>query len=135
MQSIRNSARLSSATVGGNLTPRSHVMRYSRLVTTTVVAATLVSGSALAASPTSSTQPSEGRMAAAARRLGLPPNGPDFMYRPPPALPQLQNRDPHFAASPLMVSGTERYIDGEYQYTDFVYDDDGTTYPDRSDRT
>jgi hypothetical protein len=34
-----------------------------------------------------------------------------------------------------MVSGTERYIDGEYQYTDFVYDDDATVYPDNSDRT
>jgi hypothetical protein len=73
--------------------------------------------------------------AASTRTVGLPPNGPDFMYTPPPLLPQLQNRDPRFKASPLMVSGTERYIDGEYQYTDFVYDDDGTTYPDGSDRT
>jgi hypothetical protein len=28
-----------------------------------------------------------------------------------------------------MVSGTERYVAGEYSYTDFLYDDDATTYP------
>jgi hypothetical protein len=74
-------------------------------------------------------------MVAAARKLGLPPNGPDFMYQPPPLLPQLQNRDRRFRAAPLMVSGSEQYVGGEYEYTDFVYDDDGTTYPDHSDRT
>ena len=72
--------------------------------------------------------------AEAARQLGLPPNGPDFMYQPPPDLPQLQNRDARFKAQPQMVSGTERYIDGEYQYTDFVYDDETTTYPDDFER-
>lgn len=71
---------------------------------------------------------------AAARKLGLPPNGPDFMYQPPPDLPQLQNRDARFKAEPQMVSGTERYIDGEYQYTDFIYDDESATYPDDFER-
>jgi hypothetical protein len=110
-------------------------MRYSRMVLATVCVAALLGGSAVAAVPTSS-QSSSGhaRMVAAARKLGLPPNGPDFMYQAPPLLPQLQNRDGHFKASPLMVSGTERYIDGEYQYTDFVYDDDASTYPDGSRR-
>jgi hypothetical protein len=56
------------------------------------------------------------------------------MYLPAPLVPQLQNRSPHFKAAPLMVSGTERYIDGEYQYTDFVYDDDAAAYPDQSRR-
>lgn len=66
---------------------------------------------------------------------GLPANGPEVLYAQTPDLPQLQNRDPRFRAAPLMVSGAERYIDGEYQYTDFVYDDDDQTqYPDDFDR-
>jgi hypothetical protein len=68
--------------------------------------------------------------AAEAQRLGLPPNGPDVLYAPPPPLPQLQNRDPRFRAPVGLVSGTERYTGGEYAYTDFLYDDDATTYPD-----
>ena len=65
----------------------------------------------------------------AARALGLPPNGPDVLYAPLADVPQIQNRDPRFRAPFEPVSGTERYVDGEYQYTDFVYDDDATTYP------
>ena len=70
-----------------------------------------------------------------AGQLGLPPNGPDVLYLPPPHLPQLQNRDVRFRAEPLMVSGTERYIDGEYQYTDFIYDDAEAKYPDAGNPT
>jgi hypothetical protein len=101
-----------------------------------VLAVTAVGGATTqsARAARSSTANGYARMVAAAHTLGLPPNGPDFMYQPPPLLPQLQNRDADFKASPLMVSGTERYIDGEYQYTDFVYDDDTTTYPDSSRR-
>lgn len=117
-------------------------MRYARVVIAAMAVALLLAGSAVAATPTISKQASPGGADAgfearteAAHRLGLPPNGPDFMYQPPPLLPQLQNRDARFRASPLMVSGTERYVDGEYQYTDFVYDDDAATYPDSSNRT
>jgi pimeloyl-ACP methyl ester carboxylesterase len=65
---------------------------------------------------------------------GVPRGGPDVLYAPLPVIPQLQNRDPRFRAAFEMVSGTERYIDGEYLYTDFLYDDEGTTYPDDFDR-
>lgn len=51
--------------------------------------------------------------------------GPDVLYEPPPAAPLLQNRDPRFAAEPLLVSGTDAYVDGEYLYQDFLYDDCG----------
>ena len=61
---------------------------------------------------------------------GVPAGGPSVLYEPPPAAPQLQNRDPLFRAPYEMVSGTERYVDGEYLYTDFLYDDEDTTYPD-----
>lgn len=71
----------------------------------------------------------------AAQKLGLPPNGPDVLYLPQPHPPQLQNRDNRFRAAPVMISGAERYIDGEYQYTDFIYDDAAATYPDGGDPT
>ena len=70
------------------------------------------------------------RMLAAAKRLGLPPGGPTFLYTPRPEVPQLQNRGPRFRAAFNPVSGTERYTGGEYEYTDFLYDDEATTYPD-----
>lgn len=60
---------------------------------------------------------------------GVPLGGPDVLYAAPPDLPQLQNRDVRFRAPVEMVSGTERYMDGEYQYSDFLYDDQSTTYP------
>ncbi|GAC1441753.1 MAG: hypothetical protein NVSMB55_10380 [Mycobacteriales bacterium] len=52
--------------------------------------------------------------------------GPDVLYAPPPAAPQLQNHDPRFRAQPLLVSGTEAYVGGEYLYQDFLYDDHGS---------
>ena len=61
---------------------------------------------------------------------GVPPGGPPVLYEPPPDAPQLQNRDRRFRAPYELVSGTERYVDGEYLYTDFLYDDSDTTYPD-----
>lgn len=60
---------------------------------------------------------------------GLPPGGPPVLYASPPDVPQVQNRDPRFRAPYEMVSGTERYVGGEYLYTDFLYDDEETTYP------
>ena len=64
---------------------------------------------------------------------GLPANGPDALYSLPPEIPQVQHHDPHFVAPFEMVSGTERYVDGEYHYTDYVYDDEGHSYPEDPD--
>src|SRR5437867_13064493 len=52
--------------------------------------------------------------------------GPDVLYAPAPAAPQLENRNPRFNASPLLVSGTEAYVNGEYLYQDYLYDDYGS---------
>ena len=52
--------------------------------------------------------------------------GPDVLYAPAPAAPQLENRNPRFSASPLLVSGTEAYVNGEYLYQDYLYDDYGS---------
>jgi poly(3-hydroxybutyrate) depolymerase len=51
--------------------------------------------------------------------------GPAVLYAPPPRAPQLENADPAFVADFDRVSGTERYVDGEYLYTDHLYDDRG----------
>ncbi|RZU31402.1 hypothetical protein BKA19_1061 [Blastococcus saxobsidens] len=51
--------------------------------------------------------------------------GPDVLYAPPPRAPQLENRDPRFRAAPLLVSGHEAYVGGEYVYQDHLYDDYG----------
>ncbi|MDT0277110.1 prolyl oligopeptidase family serine peptidase [Blastococcus goldschmidtiae] len=59
--------------------------------------------------------------------------GPDVLYAPAPRAPQLENRDDRFRQPYDRVSGTERYADGEYSYTDHLYDDTGAgarlTYP------
>jgi len=52
--------------------------------------------------------------------------GPDVLYAPAPTAPQLENRDPRFTAPPLLVSGTEAYVNGEYLYQDYLYDDYGS---------
>ncbi len=52
--------------------------------------------------------------------------GPDALYASPPPAPQLQNHDPRFRAQPLLVSGTEAYVNGEYLYQDYLYDDHGS---------
>lgn len=59
---------------------------------------------------------------------GVPPGGPAVLYSPPPDVPEIQNRDARFRAPYEGVSGSERYVDGEYLYTDFLYDD-ANTYP------
>jgi hypothetical protein len=51
--------------------------------------------------------------------------GPDVLYAAPPAAPQLENRSSSFRAAPLLVSGNEAYVDGEYLYQDHLYDDTG----------
>jgi hypothetical protein len=51
--------------------------------------------------------------------------GPDVLYAPAPELPQLQHHHPRFRAAPLLVSGHEAYVDGEYLYQDHLFDDYG----------
>ncbi|MGH2762527.1 MAG: alpha/beta hydrolase-fold protein, partial [Thermoleophilaceae bacterium] len=50
--------------------------------------------------------------------------GPPLLYEPPPDAPQLSVQAP-FAAPPLLVSGTDAYRQGEYQYQDYLFDDRG----------
>jgi hypothetical protein len=54
---------------------------------------------------------------------GEPP-GPQILYAPAPAAPQLSVTAP-FSASPLLVSGTDAYRNGEYVYQDYLFDDRG----------
>lgn len=55
-----------------------------------------------------------------------PAPGPALLHEPPPVTAQLSNHDPRFVAPFDRVSGTERYVDGEYLYTDHIYDDQGS---------
>ncbi|MBA2545840.1 MAG: hypothetical protein H0V15_03085, partial [Solirubrobacterales bacterium] len=50
--------------------------------------------------------------------------GPPILYEARPNAPQLQASGP-FAASPLLVSGTDAYAGGEYLYQDYLFDDRG----------
>jgi hypothetical protein len=50
--------------------------------------------------------------------------GPDVLYAPPPAAPQLENTGP-WSAQPILISGTSAYRGGEFLYQDFLYDDHG----------
>src|SRR5688572_14029716 len=52
--------------------------------------------------------------------------GPDVLYAAAPAAPQLENRNARFSAAPVLVSGHEAYVDGEYLYQDHIYDDYGS---------
>jgi hypothetical protein len=63
------------------------------------------------------------------RTPGVPAGGPKALYAPPPKLPMISNHDRHFRAPYNLASGTERYINGEYQYTGYAYDDDDSAYP------
>jgi pimeloyl-ACP methyl ester carboxylesterase len=55
-----------------------------------------------------------------------PRPGPDILYAPPAAAPQLENDRP-WRADPILVSGAAAYRDGEYLYQDYLYDDHGAT--------
>jgi hypothetical protein len=50
--------------------------------------------------------------------------GPDALYAPPPAAPQLENAAP-WEAPPILVSGASAYRRGEFLYQDFLHDDRG----------
>ena len=53
-----------------------------------------------------------------------PRPGPDILYAPPAAAPQLENAAP-WQAAPILVSGASAYRKGEFLYQDFLYDDHG----------
>jgi acetyl esterase/lipase len=53
-----------------------------------------------------------------------PRPGPDALYGDNPTPPQLET-GPDWEADPLLVSGCEAYVEGEYLYQDYVYDDRG----------
>lgn len=86
-----------------------------------VAALSVAAGGAIAASPAPASS-------AHSPRAGLPAGGPPALYQAPPPVPVLQNHDSRFRQPYELVSGAERYADGEYLYTDFLYDDDAT-YP------
>jgi len=50
--------------------------------------------------------------------------GPDLLYAPPAAAPQLSNSGV-WRAAPILVSGASAYRGGEFLYQDFLYDDHG----------
>ena len=53
-----------------------------------------------------------------------PRPGPDVLHGENPTPPQLEN-GPGWEADPLLVSGAEAHVDGEYLYQDYVFDDHG----------
>lgn len=53
-----------------------------------------------------------------------PPPGPQALYREPAAAPQFENTGP-WDADPLRSCGRDAYVDGEYLFQDFIYDDNG----------
>lgn len=55
---------------------------------------------------------------------GSPLPGPPVLYEPLASAPQLENTG-NWEADPLMVSGADAYVNGEYLFQDFVYDDFG----------
>jgi poly(3-hydroxybutyrate) depolymerase len=63
--------------------------------------------------------------------------GPAVLYDDPPEAPMLDSQDgERFRAEVLRISGAEAYVEGEYLYSDFLYDDTGdgsASYPDSPD--
>lgn len=63
--------------------------------------------------------------AASSESSRTPPQpGPAVLYDVPASAPQLENAG-GWEADPLLVSGASAYVDGEFLYQDFVYDDHG----------
>ena len=52
--------------------------------------------------------------------------GPAALNNPPPRAPQLENTG-IWQASPILVSGSFAYRNGEFLYQDYLYDDRGAT--------
>ncbi len=62
-----------------------------------------------------------------------PRPGPSILYQTPAVAPQLTNTG-IWHASPILVSGTTAYRDGEFLYQDYLYDDHGAhDVPDPTD--
>ncbi|WP_293030257.1 hypothetical protein [Natronococcus sp.] len=61
--------------------------------------------------------------------VSSPDPGPAVLDEELPTAPPLENGD-GWEADPIMVSGTDAYVDGEYLYQDFVYDDHGANTTD-----
>lgn len=75
--------------------------------------------------PPSNPPSSQGRCRGRPQDDGPPKPGPALLHEPlPDAPPQLENTG-DWAAVPLMVSGTDAYVENEYLYQDFIYDDAG----------
>lgn len=55
-----------------------------------------------------------------------PPPGPPVLYEDPVTAPQFEN-GPGWTSESLRVSGTDAYIDGEYLYQGWAYDDYGAS--------
>src|SRR5690349_22465374 len=106
-------------------------MRFPRTAGIAVAAGLLAvpTGGAFAGNPTKQSS-SAVEVFGPDRTPGVPPGGPAALYAPPPKLAMTTNHDERFRAPYNLVSGSERYIDGEYQYTGYAYDDDDSTYPD-----
>ena len=102
-------------------------MRFARLTVLTAFTATVIASSVAfgASAPNGPHQSSSAvEVFGPDRTPGVPPGGPAALYAPPPKLPMITNHDPRFRAPYNLASGTERYIDGEYEYTGYAYDDD-----------
>ncbi|MBV9449506.1 MAG: prolyl oligopeptidase family serine peptidase [Streptosporangiaceae bacterium] len=58
--------------------------------------------------------------------FNAPRPGPPILYAPPPRAPQLENAPGSpWHATPILISGTSAYRDGEFLYQDFLFDDRG----------
>ena len=66
-----------------------------------------------------------------ADQLPAPAPGPDVLYDDPVSSPTLAPSD-GWVADPLLVSGGEAYVDGEYLYQGWVHDDYGATTPEET---
>ena len=66
---------------------------------------------------------------ASAKQYSSSSPGPSVLYEPLATPPQLENSGV-WKADPLMVSGSDAYVEGEYLYQDFIYDDYGANTTD-----
>ena len=63
-------------------------------------------------------------VAVQARAGAAPAPGPALLYAAPPPASQLENTGP-WRAAPLLISGASAYVDGEFLYQDWLFDDHG----------
>src|SRR5439155_25598431 len=57
-----------------------------------------------------------------------PRPGPSVLYQPPAVAPELTNAPGSgWRATPILISGSSAYRQGEYLYQDFLYDDHGAS--------